>query len=320
VRKVVLSVLVVALGAAAAVASTSGGDDEITVTAHFDDVGDLAPSAPVMLADVQVGRVSEIELDGTRALVTMSIETSARAPQGVTATVRRTSLLGERIIDLDVPETLPTDAPLLQNGQEILQTETRPDLEDLVRQGVDVLAPIAASEVATLVDEGGKGFGGRGDELGTMLGNFQHIVSAYAAHTRDIRGVIENMGQFNQILASRAGAQARSVANSARALGILRQEIDRLEAAIRSLTRLSLGGRLILEDHSDEMSRFFQQMRVILGVIRQEQDSIELLLHWGPLHNRNTQTTEYQEFVQVYQDIIVCGLNDDPDDPARRCK
>ena len=294
--------------------------EELTLVARFDDVGDLAASAPVMMADVQVGKVDQIELDGIRALVTLTLDPGTAVPQGTIARIRRTSLLGERIVDLEIPETVPADAPLLQSGQEILLTETRPDLEDLVREGVDVLAPIAASEVATLVDEGAKGFGGKGDELRTMLSNFEKIVGAYAANTKEIEGVIENLGQFNEILATRARSHAKSVANSAQAIGILREEIDRLEAAIRALTRLSQGGRLILEDHSDEMSRFFQQMRVILGVLQEEQDSIALFLEWAPNHNQNTQITEVYDFVQVYQDFIICGLNEDNSDPARNCK
>jgi phospholipid/cholesterol/gamma-HCH transport system substrate-binding protein len=319
VRRVGVAGVVIAMGFAA-LAFIPMGEEDIILTARFDDVADLAPGAPVMLADVTIGKVQEIELDGTRARVTMSVDPAARLPQGAIARVRRESLLGEKIIDFVIPETVPADAPLLQNGAEILQTEVRPDLEDLVREGVDVLGPIAASEVATLVDEGAKGFGGRGDELRTMITNFDAIVSAYARNTDDIRGVIENMGRFNSILATRAQAHARSVANTAQSIGMLREEVDRLAAAIRALTRLSIGGRLILEDHSDEMSRFFQQMRVILGALRQEQDSIELLLRYAPLHNRNTQVTEMFEFVQVYQDFIICGMNDDPDDPARRCQ
>jgi phospholipid/cholesterol/gamma-HCH transport system substrate-binding protein len=319
VRRASLALLVVALGLAAVAFIHDDGED-ITLMARFDDVGDLAASAPVMMADVQVGKVDEIELDGIRALVTLSIDPGTEVPQGAIARIRRTSLLGERIVDLVIPETVPADAPLLQSDQEIQLTETRPDLEDLVREGVDVLAPIAASEVATLVDEGAKGFGGKGDELRAMLTNFEQIVDAYAKNTDEIQGVIENVGQFNEILATRAKSHAKSVANSARAIGILREEIHRLEDAINALTRLSEGGRLILEDHSDEMSRFFQQMRVILGVLREEQDSIELFLDWAPNHNQNTQITELYDFVQVYQDFIICGLTEDDDDPARNCK
>jgi phospholipid/cholesterol/gamma-HCH transport system substrate-binding protein len=296
-----------------------GQDDQISVEAAFADVGDLAPSAPVMLADVQIGKVEDISLSGNHAVVTMQIDRSADVPKGVVARIRRTSLLGERIVDLFMPEDLPQSAPPLQDGDTIAETETRADLEDLVREGVDVLTPIAASEVATLVDEGAKAFGGRGDELRALLQNFERIIEAYAARTDDIRGVIVSLGRFNTILAQQALAHARSVANSAQAIGILRQEVERLERAITALDRLAVGARRILEEHSDEMHRFFRQMRVILRVLRQEEASINKIIRWAPHHNQGTQLTEYKDFVQVYQDLVVCGLNDDPRDPARRC-
>jgi phospholipid/cholesterol/gamma-HCH transport system substrate-binding protein len=310
----------VAVGALTLGGCELGGGGLIDVQATFSDVGDLTESAPVMVADVQIGKVSAIELtEEGRALVTMSIDPDARVPQGVSARIRRTSLLGERIVDLHVPEDLPHSAPMLGDGDTIADTENRADLEDLVREGVDVLAPIAASEIATIVDEGAKGFGGQGESLGALLRNFQQIVKAYRGRTADIRGVIVSMGRFNTVLATRAADHALSVANSARAIGVLREEVDRLERAIEALERLSRGARRILEDHADEMDRFFDQMQSILDVLDKEERSINQILRWAPLHNQNTQLTEFKDFVQVYQDLIVCGLNDDPDDPARRC-
>jgi phospholipid/cholesterol/gamma-HCH transport system substrate-binding protein len=295
-------------------------EDRITLTAAFEDVGDLAPSAPVMMADVPIGDVTDIRLIGEEAVVTMEVDRAARVPQGVQARIRRTSLLGERIVDLYVPEGIPASAPTLADGAAIGLTETRPDLEDLVREGSDLLAPIAASEVATLVDEGAEGFGGRGEELRTVLQNFSRIVEAYAGRSDRLQSVILSLERFNRTLATRAAAHARATANTARSIEVLEEETERLERAIRSLNRLAVAGEDFLVDHADEMGRFFRQMRVILGVLRQEQDSIIQILRWAPDHNRNLQTTEYRDFVQVYQDFIVCGLNDDPSDPARRCE
>jgi ABC-type transporter Mla subunit MlaD len=202
----------------------------------------------------------------------------------------------------------------------IRRTQVRPDLEDLVSQGANVLAPIAASEVATMVNEGGRGFGGQGQDLRALLGNFRQILTAYAARTGEIRSLILNLNKFNGTLASHAAAQGRSLVNSARALGVLRAESGRLKAAIHSLNRLSIGARGIMDAHSAQMGRFFAQMRVILGVLKSQQSSITGFLRWAPLHNRNTQLVDFQQFNQVLQDFIICGLNDDPSDPARRCK
>jgi phospholipid/cholesterol/gamma-HCH transport system substrate-binding protein len=308
----------IAVVAAAVAWACAPSEERISLSAGFEDVGDLAPSAPVMMADVTIGKVTDIRLVGEEAVVTMEVERSARVPQGVEARIRRTSLLGERIVDLHLPKDL--SAPPLQDGAVLEDTDTRPDLEDLVREGSDVLAPIAASEIATLVDEGAEGFGGRGEEIRAILGNFSRIVEGYSGRTDQIRSVILSMERFNSTLASRAGAHALATANTARSVDVLKEETGRLERAIKSLNRLSVAGEDLLRDHSDEMGRFFNQMRVILGVLRQEQDSLIEILRWAPGHNRNLQTTEYGDFVQVYQDLIVCGLNDDPQDPARRCE
>jgi phospholipid/cholesterol/gamma-HCH transport system substrate-binding protein len=308
----------VALALAAAPACSRSHD--LAVSARFTDVGSLATSAPVMMNDVAVGHVAGIHLSGTEAVVTMVLDPRADVPQGVTATVRRTTLLGEQVVDLVVPAALPASAPPLKDGATIARTDTRPDLEDLVDSGNAVLAPISASEVATLVDEGAKGFGGQGQTLGGLIVSLGQIVHGYAGKTEDIRSVIGSLNQLNTSLASHAGAQGLAVANSAKAIHMLRNESVRLQAAIHALARLSVGARGILDAHSDEMAHFFAQTRTILGVLQQEQADINGLLKYGPIHNRNTQLVEYREFNQVLQDFVICGLNDDPSDPARRCK
>jgi phospholipid/cholesterol/gamma-HCH transport system substrate-binding protein len=316
--------LVALVGVAAVVLSLGlsacGGSKGLTVKARFDDVADLSPGAPVMMADTRIGKVDSIELDRNLALVTMSVDPAARVPQGVIARVRRTSLLGERIVDFVVPGNLPQDAPPLKDGAVITDTVVRPDLEDLVKSGSAALAPVAASEVATLVDEGAKGFGPSGQNIRTLLGNLRDIVHAYNGATGDIEAVIGSMNQLNTTLAAHAREQGLSVVNSERALRSLRSQMPALREAVKQLDRLSIAGQSIMHAHADEMSHFFVQVRSILGELQSQQGDITNLLKYAPLHNRNTQLVEYQEFNQVLQDFVICGLNDDPSNPARTCQ
>ncbi|MBI4259706.1 MAG: MCE family protein [Actinobacteria bacterium] len=312
----VLAVLALLAGTLAA----CGRGEGLLVTARFADVGDLTDQAPVMMADITVGKVTDIRLDGTEAVVTMVLDPEAGVPRDAGARIRRTSLLGERVVDLVIPEELAEDAPSIRDGDEIGDTDTRPDLEDLVREGADVFGAIGVSELATMIDEGARGFGEQGDELGALLGNLQVIVSRYAGRTDDIDALIRSMDRFNRTLATRADAHGLALRNSARGLRVLREESGRLQEALHSLARLARGADSILEEHSDEMDRFFSQIRTILRVLREEQDSIEKFLIYAPLHNRNTQLVDYGTFNQVIQDFVICGFNDDPEDPARRCK
>ena len=297
----------------------SGDREVLTVHARFDDVADLAPRAPVTFADVRVGAVKDIRLSDDRALVTMKLDTAARVPAGVVARVRRTSALGERIIDLVAPEDLPPGAPTLADGDTIARTEVRADLENVVVEGSEIFGAIGASQIATIVDEGARGFGGRGEQFGELLTNLESITGAYRAETGDIRALVESIDEFSRTMAAESGAHSRAVANTARALEMLDDESVRLRKAIGSLARLATGSRSILDAHADEIDRFFAQANTIVATLAEDQDAIRELLKFAPGHNRNTQLVEYAEFNQILQDFVICGLNDNPDDPGRRC-
>jgi phospholipid/cholesterol/gamma-HCH transport system substrate-binding protein len=311
-----LSVILAGLLIVAATACS--GAETIEVTAAFDDVGDMATGAPVTMSDIRVGKVSAIRLEGTEAVATLELDPEANVPADVVARVRRTSVLGERIVDLVVPEGSGT-SELLADGSDISETEVRSDLEDLVDEGSEVLGAVAASDLAVMIDQSGRGFGGRGEELRSILNSYREIVGAYAERGEMLKNLISNLDQFNATVASEAESHRQAIRNTARSIEMLSEESDELERAIVSLNRLAVGGKDILDEHLDEMQTFFRQTRTILGTLEGQQKDIELLLKWAPEHNNNTQLVEYFEFNQIVQDFVICGLNDNPNDPARRC-
>lgn len=296
------------------------GDDTLTATATFEDVGDLAPGAPVTMADIQIGKVAHIRLAGQEAVVTMELDTEAKVPEDVQARVRRTSVLGERIVDIVLPEDLGDDAPLLADGAHIEDTAVRTDLEDLVDEGSEVFGAISATQLAVMIEEGARGFGGQGAALGGLLQNYRDIVHRYANRSEQIVTLIGSLKNFNETVAARADQHSRAIVNTSRSIEVLAEESLNLEKAVVSLGRLARGSKSILQAHSAEMGRFFQQMSVITGVLAEEQRSLDQLLRWAPGHNYNTQAVEYAEFNQVIQDFVICGLNDDPENKARRCE
>lgn len=311
-----IAILLVAVSVGAACSS----DETVAVQARFIDVGDLAEMAPVHYADIRVGEVTDIRLQGTEALVSMSIDRGANVPGDITARIRRTSVLGERIIDLVPAEGVTSDSPALEDGTTIADTEVRPDLENFVIEGSEIFGVISASEIATMVDEGAQGFGGRGKKLASILTNLRDITDAYKGRTKDIEELVKSLDRFNGTMARNADAHRKAVQNTSRAIEVLAEESDRLERALGGLARLARGSRGILEAHVDEMDRFFDQMHVITATLADQQESLALLLKHAPGHNRNTQLVEYDEFNQVIQEFVICGINDNPNDPARRCR
>ncbi len=107
--------------------------DSYRVTARFDNIGSLKVKAPVTIAGVEVGRVTEIAFDQERfqAVVTLAIQSRYdRIPDDSFAKILTAGLLGEQYVGLD-PGGSDT---YLKEGSEIEITQSALVLEEVIGQ------------------------------------------------------------------------------------------------------------------------------------------------------------------------------------------
>ena len=107
--------------------------DSYQLKAHFDNIGSLKVKAPVTMAGVEVGRVSDIVYDkeSFQARVTLDIYTEYdQIPDDTFAKILTAGLLGEQYVGLD-PGGSET---LLQAGSRIEITQSALVLEEIVGQ------------------------------------------------------------------------------------------------------------------------------------------------------------------------------------------
>lgn len=319
--------VLVALAATAALLGSScgllGPDGTVTAYATFDDVADLADGAPVHFADVRVGSVTGIELDrtGTRARLTMEVDRAAHVPATVEARLRRTTPLGEKFVELR-PAAGLDEADDLVSGTVIERTEVVPDVEQLVASGTDLFAALTASEIAVLLDEGAAAFGGKGPQLRELLGDLETITGGLATRTETIERLVASIDELAAATGPAAEANATSIQHLAETTRILDEQDDRLFDLLRSLDRLATEGRSILDEHMDEMSTQIDGLRSVTSAIASEQQALGDLLEYTPEHNEALATGVKDDFVQVLNDFIFCGLpggGEVPDSPLNSC-
>lgn len=94
------------------------GDNPMMITVQFVDVLDLVPKSTVKVNDVNVGTVTDVELKGYTAEVTLEIRNDVELPDNAVAEIRQTSLLGEKFVSLSAP-TAGASANPLASGDDI---------------------------------------------------------------------------------------------------------------------------------------------------------------------------------------------------------
>jgi phospholipid/cholesterol/gamma-HCH transport system substrate-binding protein len=118
-----------------AFASTNSADrlggGTYEVVARFANTGELKARAPVKIAGVKVGEVSDLRLDAERfeAVATLRLTRAAgELPADTSAGIFTSGLLGERYVGL----TPGGDPEALAEGDEILLTQSAVVLEQLI--------------------------------------------------------------------------------------------------------------------------------------------------------------------------------------------
>jgi phospholipid/cholesterol/gamma-HCH transport system substrate-binding protein len=317
---------ITAMAAAMAVILTACmGNNGVTVSATFDDVVDLVVNAGVRMNDVQVGRISDIELtDDNRAHVTMVLDDTRPIPADVQAVLARTSVLGERYIDLVPIGDDP--ACCIQDGTVITATAVRADLEELIAAGSDLLVTVSADAVATAIRTGAEAFGGRSDLIASFITDVRTVAASFNENSDDLLALIDALDGVTAAYAANADTNAATLVDLRQALASLQELDDQLLDSLDDITTLSIEAGTFLADNQDELQNSIRRLRLLVQQVERADGSVRTLLDVGPRYlfllrrgGAKVSSGEERDETQVWLDIIFCGINDTPGDQSRAC-
>lgn len=286
------------------------GTPTISTTAYFSDVGTLVAGAPVEMAGVSVGSVQSISLSGTRAKVVLSIQRGADVPANVTAEAEQSTVLGQEVVDLVEKHGSGSTVSLLSNDSVIHSTTLVPGIEQFVSGGTAVLGSIGTSQLASLINAGGQGFGGQALELRHLISNLDTVMTGYASRDSQIKTLISSMGELNASLAPHAGADGQAIANLSKTVAVLNDQSENFLHLLKGLDNLSVEGHSLLTQELSEVDFQLKSLAGVTGTLNGQQAAIAELVEQLPGHNMTMHDTTVNNFSQIVDSIILCGIPD----------
>lgn len=310
-------VAVVALAVAMAGCSLPGRvEGPVELTAVFDDVGDLVTGHSVQMADVRIGSVTRIELtDDHRARVTMRVKDGLGLPANTQAVLRTTSLLGEKFIELRPPRDddgrpLPATGTLA-SGAVIEETLEAPELEFVAEEAVQVLAGVVTDDLATIIETGAVGFGGRASELASLVDSLGVVSRTLAEQTGSIVAIIDSLDRASATVAGGSDEIDRLLANLAETTAVLAENRDLTLQTLRDLTRLAQAQNdLVFEPFRDDLERQLAQLDQLLAVVASQRQEVATLVDWLAEFATRARAGIPEDFAQLYAWLQLAPLDD----------
>jgi phospholipid/cholesterol/gamma-HCH transport system substrate-binding protein len=250
------------------------GDDPITVTAQFADVLDLVPKSTVKVNDVTVGKITDVDLDGYTALVTMELQNDVDLPDDAVARLRQTSLLGEKFVELDAPAD-GGNAERLGDGDliQLEQTGRNPEVEEVLGALSLVLNGGGVAQLKTIASELNNALEGREDSARSVLQQLDVFTETLDDNKADIVDAIERLNQLAISVRQQQGTIDDALDELPSALRSLDAQREDLVTMLESLNELGDVGVRVIEQSKDTTIETIRQLQPVLTELANSGDA-----------------------------------------------
>ncbi|MDQ3940848.1 MAG: MCE family protein [Actinomycetota bacterium] len=262
-RRIALILATALAGTACSALGFQGNCNGTEIIGIFAEVGDLVENANVQSSDVEIGSVTNIELDGWNARVTMCLDEGEGVPEDTEAVIRTTSLLGEKFVDIQSESGGP---PFLPDGAtlDLDQTSKATELEEVFAKLAAVLGTGNLEQINRFTASQAEILEGRSDELRDVLSRLRRFTDVLNGRRNQIAASVDSLDSVARTVLNDSTVLERfldSFAGSSRVLSEQRQELENLLVALDRFTNVSVR---LLDATERGLDEQFRDLRPVL--------------------------------------------------------
>lgn len=267
--------------------------------AHFTEVAGLAVDAPVRVAGVKVGRVTDIELDGDHVEVSFTAG-ETRVGDRSTAAIKLGSLLGNRYLAVEPRGVGDLRVPIPRERTASLY-DLSTGLHDLSRDLGTIDTEQLANSFRVLSDS----FRDTPDEVRGALDGLSAVSASIAQRDEELQKLLEQTSSVTETVADRNAEFERLLADGNLLLGEIRERRASVAALLDGTRKLSAELVGLVEDNQQQLGPTLQALEQVAAQLsRNEQNLRQSIVKIEPLFRLFSNTMGNGRWIDVY----ICGL------------
>lgn len=279
--------------------------NQVNYKAVFADVSGLKTGDPVRIAGVEVGKVSNIQVQpNSTVLVTFNVPRSDTLNASTEATIQYSNLIGDRIIELSRPDA---SAATLPAGGTIPASQTKPalDLDALLNGFKPLFEGLAPQDINALSGALIKVLQGQSSALNALLEHAGSVTNTLGDRQALVGEVIRNLNTVAGTFDQRRDTVAQLIDQlSSLVQGLQGQDVQVLNSAAKINTFAQDAASLISSARGSLQPDLVSLAKVAKGVNSKE-STLVTVLQKLPAHYAAIQdTASYGNFFNFF----LCGV------------
>ncbi|OPX12346.1 mammalian cell entry protein [Mycobacterium sp. AT1] len=220
--------------------TAGGGPGSYTVKAELPNVTNLQPNSRVRVGDVTVGNVTDVEMQGWHALLTMSIDGDVNLPANATVKLGQTSLFGSLHIELAPPTDAPPEGKLHDGSLIPLSSAgVFPSTEQTLAAISMVLNGGGVGQIQDITEAFSTAFAGRADDLRSLIVQLDTYVGYLNDQKDDIIAAADSLNNLVGQIAEQKPVVDRALKTIPDALAVLNDQRTNIADAVTKLGQFS---------------------------------------------------------------------------------
>lgn len=241
------------------------GENPMTIKVQFTDVLDLVPQSAVKVADVNVGKVTDVSLKGYVAELTLEVRKDVKLPDNAEAEIRQTSLLGEKFVSLKPPESGASAEPLGDGDLIPLERSGRnPEVEEVLGALSLLLNGGGVAQLKTISTELNNALDGREGSAKSVLTQIRTLVRQVDGSKSDIVTAITKLNKLSVSINAQRKTIDAALVELPSALRSVNKQRDDLVKVLRALNRLSTVGVKVIDASKEATIGSLRELKPVL--------------------------------------------------------
>jgi phospholipid/cholesterol/gamma-HCH transport system substrate-binding protein len=261
--------------------------DSKRITAYFTAAVGVYTGGDVKMLGVSVGRIDQVQPQGTTVRVDMSVDRDVKVPSDAKAVVVAPSVVSDRYVQLTPTYT---KGPQLTDGAVIPRdrTATPVELDELYKslnQLTTALGPNGANKngaLSNLLNTSAANLDGNGQALNNVINQLGRATGTLADSREDLFSTVDNLQKFTTMLSQNDSQVRQFNQQLADASGFLAGEKDDLGAALHDLAVALAQVQGFIQNNRGALKGDVDKLAGITQVLVDQRNSLAEVLDVAP--------------------------------------